>query len=248
MREWMQLTTALVVTASTMVFAQGDDVRKQLLPTGKLRVGINAGNVVSRAVAMDVGRDLAKRFGTEVAFVEYPTPGAVTDAVGTAWDIAFVAADPDREAQIAFTPPYMALDATYLVRADSSIRSVHDVDRDGVKIATGATSAYTLLLKRELKRATLVFHTPDEAVKALQGRTADAAAGLRDALVKSAARVPGLRVLDDNFTRAQQAVAVPKGHSSVLSYMTGYLTEVKRSGFIAASIQRTGVIGVTVVP
>ena len=43
--------------------------------------------------------------------------------------VAFVAADPDRAAAIAFTPPYVELDATYLVRGDSPIRIVADADR-----------------------------------------------------------------------------------------------------------------------
>jgi hypothetical protein len=109
--------------------------RQQLLPTGTLRAGINAGNALTRAVGAQLARELARRLGAEAVLVEYPTPGAVTDAVGKEWDVAFIAADPERTGTLAFTPAYVELDATYLVR-DASIRTVADVDRAGATIAT----------------------------------------------------------------------------------------------------------------
>jgi polar amino acid transport system substrate-binding protein len=120
-------------------------------------------------VAIDLARELARRLGAETVFVGYATPGEVAEGVGKGWDIAFVAADPDRAQAIAFTPPYLEIDATYLVPASSSVRTVGDMDRAGAKIATGATSAYTLVLKRDLKQAQLVLLANDAAVAALQG-------------------------------------------------------------------------------
>lgn len=244
----MRLIALFVLAASIHVLAQDDQVRRQLLPTGKLRVGLNSGNLLTTQVGKEIGRHLAQRLGTEAVFVEYPTPGAVTDAVGTEWDVAFVAADPDRMATIAFTPPYVELDATYLVRGDSDIRSVADADRPGATIATASTAAYTLVLKRDLRRATLVFPTNDEAISRLQAGTVNAVAGLRDTLLRTAARVPGSRVLADNITRAQQAVAVPKANAAALAYLTSYLQELKQSGFIANAVRTTNFAGASVVP
>jgi polar amino acid transport system substrate-binding protein len=243
-----RLTLVLTLAGSVAMAAQSDEARRQLLPTGKLRVGLNTNNLLTRAVGADIGRDLARRLGVDAVLVEYPSPGAVTDAVGAEWDIAFVAADPDREGAISFTPPYVELDATYLVRGDSPIHAVNDVDRPGVRIATGATSAYTLVLKRDLRHATLVFLTNDEAVEQLRGGTVDAVAGLRDTLVRSAPRVAGARVLAGNITRAQQSVAVPKGNDAALAYLTQYLSEIKKTGFISRSIERTGAIGASIAP
>jgi len=240
--------TALVLAASISVLAQDDPFRRQLLPTGKLRVGLNAGNLLTRQVGTDIGRNLAQRLGADVVFVEYPTPGAVTDAVGREWDIAFVAADPERMAAISFTPPYVELDATYLVRGNSDISTVADADRAGVTIATAATAAYTLVLKRDIRRATLVFPGNDDALARLQAGTVDAVAGLRDTLLRSAPRVPGSRVLAGNITRAQQAVAVPKANAGALAYLTSYLAALKQSGFIADAVKKTGVAGASVIP
>jgi polar amino acid transport system substrate-binding protein len=240
------LLAAFALVQPTTVWADYSEGPRQLLATGKLRVGLNLGNRLTYAVGTDIGRDLARRLGAEVVFVEYPTPGAVTAGVEKDWDLAFIAADPAREDRIAFTPAYLKLDVTYLVRGDSTLRSVADADRAGIRIATGATAAYTFVLKRQIKNATLVIARSSEDVKSLEAGSVDAVTGLRDALLRTAARVPGSRVLPDNFTHAQQAVAVPKANAGSLAYLVTYLGELKKSGFISTSIEKTGAIGASV--
>ena len=234
-----------LVVMTTIVFGQ-DEARSQLLPTGRLRVGLNTGNALTRAVGAELARELATRLKTETVLREYPNPGAVTDAAGTGWDIAFIAADPDRATTIAFTPAYVELDATYLVKTGSPIQRVADADRDGAKIATGRTSAYTLVLRRELTRAELVFPPEEEAVAGLQSGTITALAGLRFGLLEIAARTPGTRVLTDNITRAQQAIAVPIANRAALDYVTSFLADMKKTGVVAAAIKKTGLAGATV--
>lgn len=242
----MRLALPLMFAASIPVLAQDGEARRQLTPTGKLRVGLNTNNRLTTAVGRDLGVELARRLSVEPVFVEYPAPGDVIEGVGRDWDLAFVAADPERETATAFTPPYVELEATYLVRGDSGIRTISDVDRAGVRIGTGATSAYTLVLKRELTRARLVFLTSAEAVEQLQQGRVEAIAGLRDALLQAARRVAGAVVLDGNITRAQQAVAVPKSHAAALAYVASFLDEVKRSGFLRESIRKTGFVGAAI--
>jgi len=234
-----------LVLLTTPVSGQ-NEARGQLLPTGSLRVGLNTGNALTRVVGAALGRELARRMKAEAVFREYPDPGAVTAAAGTGWDIAFIAADPDRAATLAFTPAYVELDATYLVKADSVIRRVADADREGAKIATGRTSAYTLVLRRELRHAELVFPPEGDAVAALQSGGIAALAGLRFGLLELAARTPGTRVVADNITRAQQAIAVPKANSAALDYVASFIADVKRSGFVADAIKMTGLAGATV--
>lgn len=240
------LCAAGVMLLSVVIPAQ-DASRQQLLPTGRLRAGINAGNALTKAVGARLTLELARRLGAEPILVEYPTPGAVANGVGRDWDIAFIAADPERAANIAFTPAYVELDATYLVR-DASIRSVTDVDRPRARIATGTTSAYTLVLRRELKHADLVYPAEADAIAGLQAGTITALAGLRFGLMDLAARTPGMRVLPDNITRAQQAIAVPRTNTAALAYVTTFLAEMKANGFVAGAIARTTLTGARVAP
>jgi polar amino acid transport system substrate-binding protein len=236
----------LILFAAAIGAAQDADTRRQLVPTGTLRVGLNTGNPMTRFIGTELGRELGRRLGVEVTLKEYPSPGAVTDAAGREWDIAFVAADPDRADAADFTSPYVEIDATYLVPAGSTMRTTADADRTGIRIATGTTSAYTFVLKREMKQAELVLGTNDEGLKRLQDGQVHALAGLRFNLEQWATKVPGSRVLTDSFTRAQQAIAIPKGRPAAAKYLESFISEMRRTGVIAGAITKTGLSGATV--
>lgn len=236
----------LILFASAAGAAQDADARRQLVPTGTLRVGLNTGNPLTRFIGTELGRELARRLGVEMVLKEYASPGAVTDAAGKEWDIGFVAADPDRADAVDFTSPYVEIDATYLVPAGSTMRTTSDADRRGIRIATGTTSAYTLVLKREMKQAELVLGTNDEGLKRLQDGQVHALAGLRFNLEQWATKVPGSRVLTDSFTRAQQAIAMPKGRPAAAAYLESFISEMRRTGVIAGAIKKTGLSGASV--
>ena len=118
----------------------------ELAPTGKLRVGINFQNVLltrkdpvtgeAGGIALDLAHELGRRLNVPVEIVPFPTAGHLADAVKSgAWDVAFLAAEPQRANVIAVTAPYLEIETTYLVPAGSPFRSVEDVGRDGVRIA-----------------------------------------------------------------------------------------------------------------
>jgi polar amino acid transport system substrate-binding protein len=140
-----------------------EHLRKEFAPTGMLRAGINLGNPViaqadpaggPRGVGPALARGLAARLGLDVAFTTYDTAGKLADAVTQgAWDVAFLAIDPERARQIAFTDAYVNIEGTYMVRADSPLRRVEDVDREGVRVAVGLKTAYDLFLTRTLEHA-----------------------------------------------------------------------------------------------
>ena len=143
------------------------DVVSSLAPTGKLRAAINFGNGVlaqkdpatgePRGVSADLANELAKRLGVPVEFVTFEAAGKVFEALKAgAWDIAFLAIEPVRAAEIDFSPPYVLIEGTYMVPKDSPLKAVEDVDRAGVRIAVGRASAYDLYLTRTIKNATLV--------------------------------------------------------------------------------------------
>src|SRR6266571_5526871 len=137
-----------------------------LVRTGKLRVGLG---VVAphwaikdpqtgelRGVAVEIARALATRLGIELVAVEYPSPPAVLDGLKVdAWDVGFLAMDPSRAVVVDFSPPYLQIDATYLVQDGSSIRNINDADQPGVRIAVTRKSVEEIVLSRSLKRAEL---------------------------------------------------------------------------------------------
>lgn len=233
---------------------------REFAPSGVLRIGVNYGNPViaqkdpadgpPRGVGPELGRELGRRLGVPVSYVTYDTAGKMADAVrGPAWDVAFLANDPARASEIAFSKPYVQIEGTYMVRADSPLRTIADVDRDGVRVAVGDKTAYDLYLTRTLKHAKLVKAPTSKAAIALfLSEKLDAVGGVKNPLVAVAARDPGLRVIDGNFMVIGQAAGVPKARASAARYLHEYIEEQKRSGFVAKALAASGVTDATVAP
>src|SRR5260370_3895048 len=146
---------------------------KELAPLGKLRAAINCGNPVLatrnpatgelRGVTVELSRELGRRVGVPVELVGYDTVAKLVAGLKTGeWDVAFLAVDPARAGEVAFTAPYMEVEVTYLVPERSDILSVLQVDRLEVRVAVQERNAADLFLTRELKHASVV-RAPNES-------------------------------------------------------------------------------------
>lgn len=235
-------------------------LRAELAPTGTLRVGLNLSNflLVNAAtasdaepagIAPDIGRELARRLGVPIAFVKYPQPGLLAAAVSCgAWDVGLIGADPLRAGEIAFTPAYLEIEATYLVPAGSPIRSLAEVDRPGVRIAVGDKTAYDMYLRRTLEHATLCRADGLDASYELFVRDKlDALAGLKPRLVADQQKLPGSRLLEGRFTAIQQAIGTPLQRSAATAYLSEFVAQI-RTGLVAQLIAKHAVRGVSVAP
>jgi polar amino acid transport system substrate-binding protein len=231
--------------------------RRELAPSGTLRVGVNLSNflLVSQQTAESIGgivpdlaQELARRLGVALELVRYPQPGAVADAAKAgAWDVAFIGAEPQRASEIDFTEPYLEIEATYLVPAGSPIRSIAEVDRKGVRIAVMNRSAYELWLARNIRHAELVRAESIEASYQLFVREKlDVLASLKPRLLQDREKLPGSRILEGRFTAVQQAIGTPKGRPAAAAFLREFARDIKASGLVAQLIARHGVQGVTV--
>ncbi len=235
--------------------AADKDVLFQLAPTGTLRAGINLSNMLlvtgksangePEGVSPDLARAIAERLGVAVTYVTFPSPGELADAAGTGkWDIGLIAHEPQRAEQIAFSPAYVEIEATYLVPAGSKIQSVEEVDRPGMRIAVSARAAYDLYLTRNLKHAELVRAKGiPAAVELFTAEKLDALAGLRPGLMADAAKLPGSRVLDGRFTAVQQAVGTARANTAGATFLRDFVEEAKGSGLVARLIEKHGQVG-----
>jgi polar amino acid transport system substrate-binding protein len=230
--------------------------RDQLAPNGRLRAALNYSNfllVSARApehtgVAPDLARELARRANAAVEFVGYENAGLVADAAkDNAWDVAFIGAEPARAREIRFTPAYVEIEATYLVPANSPIRTLEDVDRHGVRIATTARAAYTLYLQRTLRHATLVEADGIQGSFDLFTRSRlDVLAGLKPRLLDDVQKLPGARVLEGRFTAVQQSMGVPQQHAAAAAYLAAFADEIKSSGLLRTIIDRHNARGLSI--
>lgn len=232
--------------------------RSELAPGGKLRVGLNYGNFLlvlkdgpggePRGIAPDLGRELGRRLGVPVEFVKYEQAGKLADAVKDGkCDVGFLGAEPQRANEIAFTAAYLEIPVTFLVPADSPLRTLADVDRQGVRIAVADRSAYDLFLTRTIKNAQLVrAQGIDGSYQLFVDQKLDALAGLKPRLVNDAEKVPGSRILEGQITGVQQAIGTPKARAAAAQFLGSFVDELKKSGLVSQTIARHGVRGVVV--
>lgn len=126
---------------------------KALAHDGVLRTAINTGNRALvqgdantlAGISPALARRLADEIGATMTPVVYSGAGRVfADAQQDKWDVGFLAIDPQRARSVAFTRPYLTIEATYAVRADSDFHDVDDVDRSGVQVLTSVRQAMVL--------------------------------------------------------------------------------------------------------
>jgi polar amino acid transport system substrate-binding protein len=236
------------------------DAKKELAPSGTLRVGLNYGNFLlvlkdaadgsPRGIAPDLGRELGKRIGAPVEFVKFKQAGQLADGVRDGkCDVGFLGVEPQRAQEIAFTKAYLEIPVTFLVPPGSKIGGISEVDRKGVRVAVSARSAYDLYLSRTLKNAELVrAEGIDGSHELFLREKLDVLAGLKPRLVSDAEKLPGSRVLDGQVTGVQQACGTHPARQAGASYLREFIEDVKRSGLVARTIDKHGVKGVTVAP
>lgn len=229
----------------------------ELGATGKLRAAINFGNPIlanrgangePQGVSVDLALEAARRLGLAVELVTFNSAGNVVEAVKAKQvDLAFVAIDPVRAADMEYTAPYVIIEGAYLVRNDSPLQRNEEVDRAGTRVVVGRGSAYDLYLTRELKSASLVRAPTSPVVTDMfLAQILEVAAGVKQQLEADAGRVGGVRLLPGRFMVIEQAMGVPKGRVAARAWLNGFIEEMKASGFVANALQRHGIQGAAV--
>lgn len=262
----MKATTLLGLTLalpiSTGASAVEDAVMKQLVPTGKLRVGVAyapaptpifvakeaSGDV--RGVPRDLGNALAKALGVPVELIVTATTGELTDACTSgAIDIGFMPADAERRTRVDFSPPYFVIESTYLATGPSAIKTLAEVDRPEVTVVGIAGSTTMRAAGRSLKNAKVVpAKSVDEAMGMMKAETAQAFALTHDALPTLQKELPGSRILDGAFQTTGVAIAVQKERPAALAYVKDFMESAKADGTVRRAFDEVGLNHLPVAP
>ena len=253
--------TALLATVAAADAQKATDVA-DIVRAGKVRVGLHLPQFTrdpvtgaihghgTGTVIVQIAHALAARLGVELQLVGHPSPPALVECLKAgACDLGFLGVDRSRIAAVDYAPPHMLVPFTFMVPAGSSIRTVADADRPGIRIAVVNNHISTLTLNRIRKHAELVgVEIPDEAFELLRSGRADAWASPRPPLLEYSPKLPGSRVLDDRYGANIQAMAVAKGQAGRLAYISAFIEEAKASGLVEQAIARAGERGVQVAP
>jgi polar amino acid transport system substrate-binding protein len=233
------------------------DARQALAPTGKLRVGLYLGNPLSvtrdsasgemKGVGFDLGKELARRMGVPYEPVVYPSSRAIVGSAKSGqWDIAFLTMSAVRAKDMDFTAPHVEIERGYLISGSSSISTLADVDRPGIRVAVPEDGGADIILSRALKNAVLVRGS--RALEMLKSGRADAFASNKPSLFEMSDQLPGFRVLDGRFATDPVAMAIPKGRDLGMAYARKFVEDAKSEGLVKAAIERAGIRGAVVAP
>ena len=236
--------------------------RKELAPTGKLRVGVVFAPTAStffvvkdadgrpRGVTVDLGDALARRLDAAIEFLVVPNSGEVIDALeAERIDVAFMPVDEERRQRVDFGPAYFLVESTCLVLGSSDFRSNSDLDRAGVRVAGIANTTTIRSAARALKSATIVAApSVGEAMDMLRGGRVEAFALSRDSLHPYQAQLPGSRILDGHLQTTGVAIAVPKNRPAALACVSAFIESAKASGLVRQAFDRAGLQSEAVAP
>jgi polar amino acid transport system substrate-binding protein len=231
------------------------EVLKELAPTGTLRAAINMGNIVlaqgtndkPSGVTPELAHELAKRLGVQAKLTCFDAAGKAFNALkANEVDIVFLAIEPVRAAEIEFTAPYVIIEGCYAVLQDSALKSPEDVDKPGIRVGVNVNSAYDLFLTRSLQNAQLVRST--DGAQTFLDQKLEACGGVKQALQGFIAKNPNVRLIEPRFMEIRQAMGTAKGKLAGAAYLRAFIEEMKRSGFVADALKRSGQHDATVGP
>jgi polar amino acid transport system substrate-binding protein len=256
------LSALMLAPSISTAAAVEDNVMKQLVPTGKLRVGVAyapaptpifvakdaAGDV--HGVPRDLGTALAKALGVPIEIVVTATTAELTDACGSgAIDIGFMPADDERRSRVDFSPPYFMIECTYLAAGSSDIKTLADVDRPAITVVGIAGSTTMRAAGRTLMIAKIVpAKSVDEAMAMMKAGTVQAFALTHDALPPLQQQLPGSRILDGAFQTTGVAIAVQKNRPAALAYIKDFIESAKANGMVRRAFDAAGLNRLSIAP
>ena len=252
----------LMLVASTARADEGA-AKQQLASTGNLRVAIAVGPAPSgiyaikdaatgtyRGVTIDLSKRLAEKLGVPLVLVPYLGSGAIQGSAASGlWDVTFMPVDDDRRRIVDFGSPYHLLQSTYLVAPNSALRTLADANAAGVRIAGVKDTATLRASTRASPKATHIeLDGVAAAIELMRLGQADAIALGRASLGGLLAKLPGSSVLDGAFLNSTTAVAVPKGNSAALEYVSKFIEEAKASGLVRRAFDDVGLVSEQIAP
>jgi polar amino acid transport system substrate-binding protein len=232
------------------------EVATDLAPTGVLRAAINLGNPVlvqgtadaPTGVTVDITVAIGQQLGVPVQYVCVGSARESFEAiVAGAADMCFLAIEPARAAELAFTAPYAIVEGVFVVPVDSPVKTAAEVDQPGVRIGVNQGAAYDLFLSRTLKHASLIRAA--SGLDEFLSNSLEAAAGIRQPMAEAVGAHPGLRLIDDPFMQIEQAVATTRTRlPETIRFLHTAIEALKSIGFIAEALSRANQPDAVVAP
>jgi len=251
----VSLAVVATIAGSSSPVAAAESARDVLAPMGKLRVGAYPGSPTSlvqdaktgetHGLSVDLGKELASRLDTPVEIIKFQRIADVLEAMKAGGvDIAVSNATPARALDVAFSQTLLSIELGFLVPATSTITTIAEVNKSGVRVGVSQGSTSERTLPKLLSEATVVPAQNLQVAIEMFGRNElDAFATNKAILFEMSDQMAGARVLDGRWGVEHLAVAIPKGREGGLEYLGRFVADVQSSGFLAEAVKRAGLRG-----
>lgn len=251
------------VFAATGALAADIEGVHDIAPTGTLRVAVAVGPAASafwatrdpatgkpRGVTVELAKAAADRLQVPLQLVEYLSSDDIAAAgPKDAWDISFMPFEAGRAKLVDSGPAYVAYTSNYLLRANSDIHAMADLDRAGIKVGAIEGTSTSRTVMKTLKLATVTTFAKADAAAELIGKgELDALAMGTEAVEGLSKKLPGTAVLDGVIQSTGVVVVVPKGHAPAAAWAAHFLQDAKADGTVRRALDAGGSTEAKVVP
>lgn len=235
--------TVLLGTALLAGQAQAGEVLQRVLSSGKLRAAIMASlppyanmNPSGQLEGYDVDlvKGLAAALKVQPEFVVVDSAGRVAALTTGKADITMsgMARNITRAMTIAFSEPYLIVPGRVLVKANSPLKDINELDDPKWKMSMNrGGNSEPILAARFPKTQRLLFNANADCLNALMSDQVDAMAQDFFYLTEQMNKRPGMfRVLEGQYSRQENSAGVPAGDADWLRVVNLYLSEMNTSG------------------
>ncbi|MCZ2491445.1 glutamine ABC transporter substrate-binding protein [Dellaglioa algida] len=145
--------------------------------------------------------------------------------------IATMSISKDREKQVDFSNPYFAAGQSILVKKESSIKSVKDVNKDGMIVLGVKGSTSVINMKKYAPKAeVLELDDYAQALTALKSGQGDALTTDNGILYGMVKENPDFAVVGGTFTHEPYGIAIDKGQDKFKNQINKALAEMRADG------------------
>ncbi|KWZ39863.1 glutamine ABC transporter substrate-binding protein [Burkholderia savannae] len=188
---------------------------------------------------VDIMNALAKTMGKRVQWTDIDFKGLVPGLIAHRFDVAIsgIYITPERRQVVDFTQPYFAGGLVALVKVESPIKTLADLDGKKVSVQVGTKSVN--FLRDNYPKITRIEVEKNQEMFDLVGiGRADAAVTGKPAAYQFVRTRPGFRVLDKELTTEAYGIAVRKDEPQMRDALNNALAKIKADGTYAAIVNK----------
>ena len=187
----------------------------------------------------EIAEAIGEKLGLEVEIQDMEFDSIITAVSTGKADIglAGMTVTPERQKNINFTDTYATGIQSVIVREDSDIQTIDDLQgkKIGVQLSTtGDIKASEQFGEENVEK----FNKGNDAVMALSQGKIDAVIIDNQPALSYVASTDGLKILDTQYAEEEYAACIAKGNDALLDAVNGALAELKEDGTIQSILDK----------